>query len=108
MLKNDQQLTKNLNRKPVNITRQCQKNSRCNKNWWKIPSFYGLISKTAEELENHKSANIKRKINDMNRAMDIEKVNKFYLSWILATEQKFGSLNQDIRIFFFDFEVFKW
>ena len=43
----------------------------------------------------------------MNRAMDIEKVNKFYLSWILATEQKFGSLNQDIRIFFFDFEVFK-
>ena len=31
MLKNDQQLTKNLNRKPVNITRQCQKNSRCNK-----------------------------------------------------------------------------
>ena len=41
--------------------------------------FYALVNKTTEKLENHKSANVKRKLNNMDQLMDIEKVNEFNL-----------------------------
>lgn len=48
----------------------------------KYLQFYGLVKKTREKLDFHKSANVKRKIDNMGQLMDIEKVNEFAV-WIV-------------------------
>lgn len=47
-----------------------------------------MIGKKTEKLENYKSSNIERKLNNMGQAMNIEKVNECNLSFVIERNQK--------------------
>lgn len=47
-----------------------------------------MIDKKTEKLENYKSSNIERKLNNMDQAMNIEKVNECNLSFVIERNQK--------------------
>ena len=47
-----------------------------------------MIDKKTEKLENYKSSNIERKLNNMGQAMNIEKVNECNLSFVIERNQK--------------------
>lgn len=84
-------LIKNLKRNPAKIKKIKSKKSKIEIVQLKIDTrgidekclqFYGLVKKTREKLDFHKSANVKRKIDNMGQLMDIEKVNEFAV-WIV-------------------------
>lgn len=84
-------LIKNLKRNPVQIKKIKSKKSKTEIVQFKNDirgidekclQFYGLVKKTREKLDFHKSANVKRKINNMGQVMDIKKVNEFAV-WIV-------------------------
>ena len=47
-----------------------------------------MIDNKTEKLENYKSSNIERKLNNMDQAMNIEKVNECNLSFVIERNQK--------------------